>query len=78
MILDEDPLDPAGGNFEAHNITLTTELLNEPSCPHASIWTPDRAYYFFGLEGRFEISVYHTNYEFDGRDIYLRFLARRI
>ena len=29
-------------NFESSNILLTTELLNEPSCPHASIWTYQR------------------------------------
>lgn len=75
MILNEIPLD---GNFEAHNIQLTTELLNEPSCPHASIWTEARAEHFFGLEGRFEVTECNVNYEFDGRDIYLRFLARRI
>ena len=78
MILDEDPLDPSGGNFEAHNITLTTELLNEPSCPHASIWTPDRAHYFWGLEGRFKVHIISETFAFDGRDLYLRFLATRI
>lgn len=65
-------------DFEAHNILLTTELLNEPSCPHASIWTPKRAYYFVELEGRFKIEALHQKFEFDGRDIYLRFLARRL
>lgn len=78
MILQEDPLDPASGNFEAHNIELTTELLNEPSCPHASIWTADRAEYFFGLEKRFKIAESISHYDFDGRNIYLRFLAERI
>ena len=78
MILKEDPLDPAGGNFEAHNIILTTELLNEPGCPHASIWTPSRAEYFFGLEERFIVKNWVSNYEFDGRNIYLRFWAERI
>jgi len=78
MILQEDPLDPAGGNFEAHNIELTTELLNEPSCPHASIWTPSRARYFMELEGRFRVEDVNERFEFDGRDIYLRFWAERI
>lgn len=80
MVLDEDPLDPAGGNFEAQNILLTTELLNEPSCPHASIWTPQRAIYFWELEGRFVIENGDLNsrYVFDGRDIYLRFKAKRV
>jgi hypothetical protein len=65
-------------NFESHNILLTTELLNEPSCPHASIWTPDRVRYFVELEGRFKVETLSAAYSFDGRDIYIRFLARRI
>ena len=78
MIIDEDPLDPAGGNFEAHNIILTTELLNEPGCPHASIWTSKRAEYFFELEERFTVKNWVSGYEFDGRKIYLRFWAERL
>jgi hypothetical protein len=78
MILEEDPMDPASGNFEAHNILLTTELLNEPSCPHASIWTQQRAHYYFQLERRFTIVGSANRFNFDGRDIYLRFHAQRI
>lgn len=77
MILGENPLDPAFGNFEAHNIELTTELLNEPSCPHASIWTENRAQYFWTLENRFVIKDVEKDFNFDGRDIYLRFQAVR-
>lgn len=75
MILNENVNDP---DFEAHNILLTTELVNEPGCPHASIWTRDRAGKFFELEGRFGVVEVDENYVFDGRDIYLRFLAKRI
>ncbi len=74
MLLKEDVGD---GNFEAHNIKLTTEMLNEPSCPHASIWTIDRAKYFFSLEERFIVDNYVSPYKFDGRDIYLRFRLKR-
>ena len=74
MILDEDPRSPI---FEENNILLTTELLNEPSCPHASIWTPDRAYHFWEMEGRFKVENVQPNFTFDGRDIYLGFQARR-
>lgn len=74
MILGEDP---SSKNFEAHNIQLTTELLNEPSCPHASIWTENRAQYFWSLENRFRIKDVEKNFNFDGRDIYLRFQAVR-
>lgn len=78
MILKEHPFS-SRENFEASNILLTTELLNEPSCPHASIWTDLRAKYFWELEGRFEIKAedIYRRFEFDGRNIYLRFLARR-
>ena len=75
MLLEEDVKSP---DFESHNIELTTELLNEPSCPHASIWTVERAKHFFELEGRFEIIDYVSHYDFDGRNIYLRFWAKRL
>jgi len=75
MILKEDVNDK---DFEGHNILLTTELLNDPSCPHASIWTPARVEYFFKLEKRFKINQWASNYEFDGRNIYLRFWAERL
>lgn len=65
-------------NFEEENILLTTELLNEPSCPHASIWTKWRAHHFFQLEKRFLVTGYDESFRFDGRDIYLRFIAERL
>jgi predicted SAM-dependent methyltransferase len=74
-IINEDVKAP---DFEAQDIITTFELLNEPYCPHASVWTPDRAKYFFELEGRFEVTSIHQKWEFDGRDIYLRFTAERI
>jgi len=75
MILNDNVRDP---DFAAKNILLTTELLNEPSCPHASIWTPERAVYFFELEGRFMVQDIQAAFKYDGRDIYLRFKAVRI
>lgn len=79
MILSERPnVEHNLIDFEAHNIVLTTELLNEPSCPHASIWTEYRARYFFGLENRFKIKTVYPEQKFDGRDVYLRFFAERI
>ncbi len=76
MILEDDPYSK---EFEAKNILLTTELLNEPYCPHASIWTEKRVKYFWELEGRFEVpkSSITPNYKFDGRDVYIRFQAIR-
>jgi predicted SAM-dependent methyltransferase len=64
--------------FEAHNILLTTELLNEPSNPHASIWTKARLKYFWELEFRFKELVTFQNFDFDGRDIYLRAQFERV
>jgi hypothetical protein len=75
MLLNEDV---NNGGFEAHNILLTTEMLNEPSCPHASIWTAERIEKFFTLEGRFKILELDENYVFDQRHIYLRSLVTRV
>lgn len=74
LIIKDDPEDP---DFAADNILLTTELLNEPSCPHASIWTIPRIYHFFELEGYFKVIDVEDEYEFDGRDIYVRFKVKR-
>ena len=79
MILwEQDHLKDLHINFSAHNIKLTTELLNEPSCPHASIWTQQRMKYFWELEGRFKVSSQKSGFEFDGRDIYLRSIIERM
>jgi len=75
MLLEEDVY---GKSFEANNILVTTELLNHPEDPHASIWTASRLVYFFELEGRFEIKLIKPNYTFDGRDIYIRAIAQRV
>jgi predicted SAM-dependent methyltransferase len=75
MLLKEDVLSK---DFEANNILLTTELLNEPRDPHASIWTAERIGKYFKLEGRFIIDEILHDYEFDGRDIYIKFIATRI
>ncbi len=65
-------------NFEEEDILTTYELLNEPYDPHASIWTVPRIYKFWTLEKRFQIDYLYDNYEFDGRDIYIRFIAKRV
>lgn len=75
MLLNESTRSP---DFESENILLTTELLNEPSCPHASIWTPERAEYFWQLEKRFVVYDMLPEFEFDGRKIYMRFIMKRI
>lgn len=75
MLLNEHPTHP---NFDRQNVELTTELLNEPSCPHASIWTDARAKHFWEFEGRFKIIDVCNHFDFDGRNIYLRFWAERL
>jgi len=64
--------------FEKENILLTTELLNEPSCPHASIWTEQRVKYFWEMEERFKVKEIYPSFNFDGRNIYIRFKAVRL
>ena len=64
-------------DWERHDTLLTYELLNEPSMPHASIWTPQRLKYFFGLEERFKVLDLNPDYVFDGRDIYIRAILER-
>lgn len=79
MILNEDEYSKIQDfNFQAWNILLTTELLNEPACPHASIWTPERIVRFWQLEGRFKVKNEWPSFNFDGRDIYLRARVERI
>ena len=74
-ILNEKVNEP---NFESEDIITTFELLNEPYCPHASIWTMDRVKYFLELEGRYSVLEMDPKFNFDGRDIYLRFKATRV
>lgn len=75
MILNER-LDTTG--FENENIILTTELLNDPTDPHASIWTEERLQHFFTLERRFFSEMKIKRYVLDDRDVYIRAIFRRI
>lgn len=63
--------------FETENILLTTELLNDPSDPHASIWTEERLQHFFTLESRFFSEMKIKRYVLDDRDVYIRAIFRR-
>jgi len=74
-ILGEDVYDK---DFEKVDILTTTEVLNEKEDPHCSIWTKDRIERFFTLEDRFAIDDIKESFEYDGRDIYIRTLLRRI
>lgn len=64
--------------FHQDNILLTTEMLNERSDPHASIWTPERIKYFFEYEGRFHVPNVNRNFEYDGRNIYIQAFIMRV
>jgi hypothetical protein len=72
LLLKEDPFE---ANFDQNNILLTTEIVNEPYDPHASVWTEDRIKYFFELEGRFNVKEIVKDFNYDGRDIYIWFQA---
>jgi predicted SAM-dependent methyltransferase len=75
MLLKENVLSK---DFTSNNILITTEMLNEPRDPHASIWTPERIMKFFKLEGRFTVDSVDPEFQFDGRDIYILFTATRV
>ncbi len=60
-----------------HDILVTTEIVNMPDSPHASIWTEDRLKYNFELEDRFKTVSCERDYTYDGRDIYLHYIATR-
>jgi len=74
-ILDEKVYD---ANFEKEDILTTTELLNDKEDPHCSIWTKDRIEKFLTLEERFKIENINESFNFDGRNIYIRALLRRL
>lgn len=78
MLLEEDPFNAKHNEWEQHDIILTYELVNDPGCPHASIWTEARAKYYFELEKRFKVQEVIKDFKFDGRDIYLYFRAKRV
>lgn len=69
--------EPNSKDWDVEDTILTTEIVNEPNMPHASIWTVPRAYKYIELEGRFKIYKTETPYIFDGRNIYMRVLAIR-
>lgn len=70
--------DTKHAEWERHDTLLTYELLNEPSMPHASIWTPQRINYFFELEERFKVINIVECFKFDGRSCYLRAKILRV
>lgn len=74
-ILSENPEDP---DFESEDIITTYELLNDAGDPHCSIWTKKRLRKFLELEERFKVTQIHKDYQYDGRDIYLRAIAKKL
>lgn len=64
--------------FDEYNVLLTTEMLNDKSDPHCSIWTPNRLQYFWELEKRFAIKTIYDDFEYDQRNIYCRAIIERI
>ena len=74
MLLNEDVSSP---NFDKHDILVTSELLNEISDPHASIWTAERLEHFFTYEDRFKVTNINRFFKFDKRDIYIHALIQK-
>lgn len=73
-LLEEDVNSP---NWESDDLLITYELVADQPSPHLSIWTKDRLIKLFEREGNFVTSSVDENFIFDGRDIYLRYLAVR-
>jgi len=75
MLIDEDINDPSWYSLD---LLLTYELLADQPSPHLSLWSEDRLKYFIEAENYFKIISIEKDFNFDGRDIYLRAKARRI
>lgn len=73
-LLDEDVNSP---NWESEDLLITYELVADQPSPHLSIWTKDRLIKLFEREGNFKTKEVTENFEFDGRNIYVRYQAIR-
>lgn len=73
-IIDEDVNSPS---WESDDLLITYELLADQPSPHLSLWTRDRLIKLFEREGNFKTVSVDENFKFDGRDIYLRYIAKR-
>ena len=63
--------------FNRDLIDIETELFNEPSDPHRSVWTKELAHYYFELEGFWNIKKIHMNMQLDNRNWYMNILAEK-
>lgn len=63
--------------FSRDLICVTTEMFNEPSDPHRSVWTPNLAKYYIELEKYWKISQIQY-VSLDGRDWYMQIEAHKI
>ena len=71
-----NPNDQTASEFNRDMINIHTEVFNEPSDPHLSIWTKDLARYYFELEGFWKITKL-DQIELDGRNWYLHIIAHK-
>jgi len=71
-------LDPERKSFEEEFILLNSEVVNEKYDPHQIITTKKIVKHFLELEGRFKVITTKRPFHFDGRDIYMRVIAKRI
>lgn len=73
-----EKLHPQDPDFRYWYTLLTTEIVNEVYDPHKSIWSAEMIKYFWELEKRFKVNSLVEDYEFDGRDIYIRAIIERV
>jgi hypothetical protein len=73
-LLDEDVDSPT---WESDDLLITYELVADQPSPHLSIWTSDRLIKLFEREGNFKTKSVDRYFEFDGRNIYIRYKAIR-
>jgi len=74
-LLEEDVYSP---DWESEDLLTTYEFLSDQPSPHLSLWTHDRIKKIFEMERFFAVIDIQENFEFDGRNIYIRALSKRI
>jgi hypothetical protein len=74
-LLEEDVF---SADWEAEDLLTTYEFLSDQPSPHLSLWTHDRIKKIFEMEKFLAVINIEKNFLFDGRDIYLRSISKRI
>jgi len=64
--------------LENELIILNSEFVNEPFDPHQCMTSPQILHRAFTTEGRFKLVKSWPQFNYDGRDIYMRMIFKRI